>query len=86
MKTLKKIWDWLVKSSADPTKVSLTLKAGIPWLVMLLSWNNLTVDGNAVQVFLDSFVNAMVLIVQVVLGLTTMYAAGRKVVSSVKKV
>lgn len=35
MNILKKIWQWLIYSSANPEKLSLTLKAGVAFLVTL---------------------------------------------------
>ena len=34
METLKKIFQWLVYSSANPNKIALTVKAGIAFLVL----------------------------------------------------
>lgn len=33
---LKKAWDWLVKSSADPQKTALTVKAGLNTIIGIL--------------------------------------------------
>ena len=79
MKYIKIAWDWLVYSSQDPNKWSLTLKAGVPYVLLLLSWKGLKVEGDALNVFIDVFVNAVVLLVQCGLAIITAYGAYRKI-------
>lgn len=38
MKTLQKVWDWLVWSSADPNQLSLTLKGYLTGVVTLATY------------------------------------------------
>ena len=86
MNTLKKIWSWLVWSSKDPQKISLTLKAGIPYLVIMMAWTGITPpDNNAIIYLIDSIVNAIVLLVQSVLAIVALYGSYRKVKTSMTK-
>lgn len=35
---VKKVWAWFVYSSADPAKIALTVRAGIPTAVFVAAW------------------------------------------------
>jgi len=86
MQTLKKLWNWLVISSEDPAKFSLTIKGvAIPVILYVLNWKGLTLDGNALQQFIDAFVNSIVFIVNGMSILFALYGAGRKVWNTIKK-
>ena len=45
MNTLKNVWNWVLFSSANPDKISLTLKALIPFLVFLKVGDIDTLNG-----------------------------------------
>lgn len=85
---VKKVWNWLVYSSADPTKISLTLKGAIPFLVIFLGWKG--VDQAVVQQFanegVDLTVNIIILIVQLGTALTAFVGLVRKLRNTVQKV
>jgi hypothetical protein len=86
MNTLKKIWNWLVWSSKDSTKISLTLKTGIPYLILVLSWQGIAIDGTAIQQLVDLLINAVILLVQFGLAVTAICGAYRKVKISINKI
>lgn len=77
MEILKKIWFWFVYSSNNPEKIALTLKAGIPFLV-ILNLGDAEVLGTAV----DASINVLVGISTLIAGTVTAYGAIRKVVYS----
>lgn len=81
----KSIWNWVVVSSADPKKLALTVKAGLPFLVSLFLLFGYHVDASALGEFVDAAVNVAVLVVALVSGLATVYGAGRKVKNTVVK-
>ena len=90
MDKLKAIGNWILKSSADPTKVSLTVKSSIVAVAAyasvasgLFGLPNLTPD--AVKDIAESaglFVGNALLVVSLISGA---FGAGRKVFVSVKK-
>lgn len=65
---------WVVKSSANTNKISLTLKAGIPFLVLLHIGS---VDSLGTVV--DNIVNLIVLVSTWLAGAAAIYGAFRKV-------
>lgn len=71
---LKSIWNWLVFSSADPDKLSLTLKAAIPFIVFLRYGNQVELGGA-----IDAVTHLVVLLVTCITGAMTAYGALRKV-------
>ena len=73
---LKKIWNWFVVSSADPSKVSLTVKGVlvgiIPILVSILPIFGLKLDATTlgdVAGSIESIINAVLTIVALALGI-----------------
>ena len=74
MDILKKIFAWFVYSSKDPASFALTIKAGIPFLV-LLNLGEADTLGTAV----DEVVNFIVSGAMFVTGAVTAYGAIRKV-------
>ena len=75
---LKNIFDWFVKSSADPEKISLSLKSLAPFVLSLAIFFNVDItDGD-----FDKFVVA---VVGVLSGLSFLFGFGRKIVNSFSK-
>lgn len=73
---MKKIIDWLVYSSKDPAKFSLTLKSAIPFILFLSAFLKLDImEGD-----LDKVIEG---IVAVIMGVSLIYGFGRKVYNSV---
>jgi hypothetical protein len=78
---LLKAWDWLVWSSADPSKVSLTVKGfllGIGGFVVFAT-------GIPAEVFAENVVAAIEAIFAVVAAGITAYGAIRKVVLTLRR-
>lgn len=74
MNKLKKVFLWLVVSSANFNKWSLTVKAGIPFLVLLgIS------DMQTLTDLTGSIGNLVVLIGQAITGLLTTWGLLRKI-------
>jgi hypothetical protein len=74
MNILKKFFVWFVYSSSNPQNIALTLKAGVPFLV-LLNLGDAETLNSAVNSFIDVLVNTGVLVTSVI----TTYGAARKV-------
>ena len=72
---------WLVESSKDPSKLSLTLKAGIPFILIFIAWANLgdKIDAAIVNQFIEMIVNVIAIIAQLVTALIALYGFGRKI-------
>lgn len=78
-KFLHKIWDWIIYSSANSEKFSLTLKGLIPFLVLLKIG-----DVNTLGSMADQIVNAVIFIAQIGTGAITLFGIIRKIVFSIK--
>ncbi len=82
---IKKVLDWFVYSSANPAKLSLTLKAGLPAVILIFGF--LGVKNGDVD--LGTVIDAIVLVItgvgSAVTGGLTVYGAGRKVYLTFKK-
>lgn len=76
---MKKALDWLLKSSADPARLSLTVKSGVPLLVAVLTL--LKVD--AVQE--SDLLTAVDAGIALLAGVGTLVGLVRKVVLTLKK-
>ena len=78
---LKTALDWLVRSSRNPEKFSLTLKAGVPFLVLFFGWAGLKSVGaeEALNDSIEPLVGFIVLLVQVCSGAVALFGAARKV-------
>ena len=80
MNILKKVWDWLVYSSSNPEKISLTLKGLVPFAVLFGF-----VDSGALEAINNAVVNLLVQAGSFVTAGATLYGAVRKVYLSFKK-
>jgi len=85
MNILKKLWDWTVKSSANPEKLSLTLKAGIPYLVLFVGWTKFGINEAEVVEATDALVVLLVKVVEIVTAIIAGYGAVRKVYNTAAK-
>lgn len=74
---IKYIWGWVVKSSADPTQLSLTIKAGIPMLMLLGLGDYITIE-NANNIA-EQFANGSVIIVTIVTQAIALFGILRKI-------
>ena len=77
METLKKAGKWLVTSSADPDKLALSVKAGLPFLILALSMGGLKLEEGDALAAVHAFAVT-------VTGLATLYGACRKVYLNLK--
>jgi hypothetical protein len=82
---IQSFWEWIVFSSKDSAKWSLTIKGAVPFILILLSWKGLTVDGNLLNQFIDQSINILVLIVQLGSACTALFGLGRKIYLSINK-
>lgn len=73
MKQIKSFWEWLVLSSKNPNKIALTLKAGIPFLILFHIG-----DATTLGTVADAIVNVIVQTVTWVSGILAAYGAIRK--------
>lgn len=83
---MKKIFDWIVYSSANPEKISLTLKGAgvlIPTIIMLLSFlGKSSVSEIDLQVVLSSFTDTILAILAAVSAVASFVGLVRKIILS----
>ncbi len=83
-----KIWQWLVLSSKDPSKVSLAIKGAggviISVLVAVAGITHLQVGSAELTAILDSIISIFDAMLLVVSGVVTLWGAIRKVYTSIK--
>jgi len=79
---LKYVWNWFVKSSANPKELSLTLKAGIPLIAFLGLGDYLS--ANDAETLIDAMVGAMVALGTFMTFVLTAWGIIRKVFLSVR--
>ena len=77
---MKKAFDWLVYSSRDPQKFAMTLKAGIPFVLLFIA--EPSIDALALGNIVDQITHVLGLAAQLILGAMALYGAVRKVVPS----
>lgn len=76
---LKVIWDWFVKSSADPQKTSLTIKGVLSTAVLILGYLGITGHGIDVNDLTKNTTDLIVLIPAAVTTLVTAWGLVRKI-------
>lgn len=80
MELIKKGFQWLVYSSQDPAKLSLTLKGAIPFLVILFGFAH--VPSEATNFFLNDLFGQLVVLVgktaEAVSAVVGLYGLARK--------
>lgn len=80
---LKKIWLWIVRSSNNPQKLSLTLKNFIPF-VLLFSFGDNVVNEADLNQLAESVVTIIVAVATIGTGIGSIYGFARKILSSLK--
>jgi hypothetical protein len=75
---IKVVWNWLVRSSANPDKVSLTIKGALSTAVILLGYLGITGHQLDITSIADNSAEVLVQIVAAITTLTTLYGAIRK--------
>jgi len=81
---LKKVWRWVINSSEDPNKLSLTLKGLLPLVIALSTISGYDLRQDDLSSLTDAVVTALVQFVALVSALTTLYGAGRKVINTTR--
>ncbi len=78
-------WNWLVKSSKDPNKVSLTVKGAISTGIIALGYFGIT--GNEIDAVAigENTAEIMAQAAAAITAIITIYGAGRKIYLSLKK-
>lgn len=79
-KILKSIYKWFVYSSANPKQISLTLKAGLPFLVFIN-----VIDATEVDSLVESIVSLISAIGMILTGILTAYGLSRKIANTLGK-
>lgn len=77
-------WEWLVSSSEDPRKVSLTLKGFIPFIMAISVWSGLDMSEGALVSVMDAVTTALVSSVALVGALTSIVGFIRKLINTIK--
>lgn len=77
MNTLKQFWNWCIKSSVDPEKLSLTLKHGLPFLVSVLAYTKYNLSLSELSGGVDG-------LVMVLTGAGTVFGLARKIWNTYK--
>ena len=73
----KTFFQWVIYSSKDPQKFALTLKAGIPFLMLLGLGKYIT--ANDTSTLIDTLANSIVLLTQFATGIIAGWGILRKV-------
>lgn len=81
---IKTLWDWLVKSSKDPNKISLTVKGAISTAVVVLGYFGITGVGIDTAGLGDNVAEIAVQVVAAITALATLYGAIRKLYLTIK--
>lgn len=85
-KIFANVWNWLVVSSEDPYKFSLTLKAGLPTLItgltIVLGFAHVAIGSADLTAAADSFIQVAQDLIILIGGVTTAYGLARKLVAS----
>lgn len=81
------IINWFVKSSKDPTKLALTLKAGIPFLIIAAGWAGFggVVTEEIGNDFVELIVGLVVLVGQFATGGIALWGLWRKIFITITK-
>lgn len=81
------ILDWILRSSADPHKLSLTLKGGIPFVLILFAWFGYGAEEvkPLLNEGIEQVVNAVALIAMIFSGVQGVYGFIRKVVNTFRR-
>ena len=82
---IKKILDWFVFSSKDPARISLTLKAGLPAVILIFGFLGVKNGDVELGAAIDGIVLVATGVGSVVTGGYAIYGAVRKVYLTFKK-
>lgn len=76
---MKKVWNWLVYSSADPTKISLTLKSVGPFVIAILALFKFDISSEVWEQLVAEIVAA-------ISGVTLLIGLVRKISSLIRTI
>jgi len=80
------IINWLVRSSRDPARLALTVRAGLPFLLLVAGWAGLggAINEEIGNDLIELIVGLVVLLGQFAAGGFALFGLGRKIYLSVK--
>jgi len=81
----KDIWNWLVKSSANPKKTSLTIKGVLSTAVIVLGYIGISGHGIDIGTLSNNLTDIIVQLTATITSLMALYGAVRKVYLTIKK-
>lgn len=76
MQSLK---NWFIRSSKDPQKIALTVKAGVPFVITILTTLGLSFTNIDVQDLTGTIGDFVFNLVQAISFIATAYGLGRKI-------
>lgn len=82
---LKYIWNWLVKSSVNPKKTSLTIKGVLSTAVIVLGYIGISGHGIDVGSLSGNLTDVIVQLTATITSLMALYGAVRKVYLTIIK-
>jgi hypothetical protein len=82
MEKVKKVWNWIVWSSENSERISLTLKAGIPTAVLVLGIFGYHVPEMLFSGLLAAILDVLMKVVALAGAFITAYGALRKIYMS----
>ncbi len=78
MKIIERFFNWLLLSSKDSANFSLTIKAGLAWVIAVMAYANLPTYN--LPVMSDQIVEAVMILVQWISATVTLYGLWRKII------
>jgi len=85
MEKIKSLWSWIANSSVDEAKWSLTLKAGIPAVVLIAGYFKLGINELDLQTLADFAVKIPAEFITLIATLSSVYGLIRKLINTFKK-
>lgn len=86
---MKNIIDWFVKSSADPTRLSLTVKGiligVIPVVLMVAPILGLNLEEGSLKDLVNAIDQAFIALFGLAAAITTLYGLSRKIATGLRK-
>lgn len=83
MRIIQKIWNWLVVSSADPSRISLTIKgigvAIIPYLMIITNTSGVQIGSTEITSLFDTLAMIVQNFLTIVSGIMFVYGLVRKI-------
>lgn len=84
---MKKFWAWLLLSSKDPAKASLTIKsiltASATYILFFTGLFHYTLGASDLTVIIDQIANVVGIILMLISGVTALWATVRKIILTI---